>query len=220
MQIHTGKLYKNKTLKYLYPSLKFYGEDLTDNLRNLVKLAVGIGDTNDYTEEQNIYILLDTKPIMNKDYNVVSYSIKLQTFLEWFRLQKYYVKDYIVRVKNEGDKHMIVIRVPNTLCTAFNNFIKGKYSKMYSNTQIEFYFGDRVIQDKDVEEIINKELRGIRGVLTKDKTSMREHIVRVNKDFNTNIKLEEVFEVFECDYPLRLSEEIFNYEKKEGDLWN
>ena len=46
MQIQSGKLYENRTWKYLYPCLKVYGSTLKTYLNIFFKLAVGLGDHN------------------------------------------------------------------------------------------------------------------------------------------------------------------------------
>ena len=45
MEIHSGKLFKNKTWRYLYPTLKYYGPDLDNYITSFIKLSIGIGDT-------------------------------------------------------------------------------------------------------------------------------------------------------------------------------
>ena len=56
MQIQSGKLYENRTWKYLYPCLKCYGPELMDFLSSFFKLGVGIGDFNIPTEGNSIFI--------------------------------------------------------------------------------------------------------------------------------------------------------------------
>ena len=63
MDIVIGKLYINRTVKYLVPGLGFYGPTLKTKLNLIFKLAFGVHDTlleGSYLEGQkNIYILVD-----------------------------------------------------------------------------------------------------------------------------------------------------------------
>ena len=45
MEIEVGKLYPNKTFKYLVPALNYYGETLKVKMNLVQKLAFGIYDT-------------------------------------------------------------------------------------------------------------------------------------------------------------------------------
>lgn len=213
MQIHRGLLYKNRTLKYLYPSLYFYGEELINRLKKVTKLAIGIGDANIYIEKQGIYILFDTI-ISNIDYE--TYRVNIQSLLDWIREQPYYISDYMYG----KDYHMIIIEFPKNHNTIFNNFIKGKYSKMYTASQVWDLFKNQTHSDKTTEIAINKKLNDIRNILLRDSLCVEKHLSEINKDFKSKLTLYDFKEPLEADYPIRLSEEIFNYEKIKGDLWN
>ena len=217
MQIYTGKLYSNRTLKYLYPALIFYGEDLLNKLRNLTKLAVVIGDSSIHIEKQCIYVLIDT---ITSKVSIDTYRIRLQEFLEWFRKQPYYVSDYLCNLSEYNNYHMIVIEFPKKHHTIFNNFIKGKYSKMYTESEVYSIFGNRSLEDKTTELIINDKLQKVRNVLLRDRMTVEKHLAEINKDFNSKLTIEDFKEPLEADYPIRLSEEVFKYEKVKGDLWN
>ncbi len=217
MQIYTGKFYSNRTLKYLYPALIFYGEELLNKLRSLTKLAIGIGDSSIHIEKQCIYVLLDT---ITSKVDLDTYRTKLQEFLEWFRQQPYYVSDYLCNLSEYNNYHMIVIEFPRNHHITFNNFIKGRYSKMYTESEVYEVFGNRTLEDKTTELIINDKLQQVRNVLLRDRMTVEKHLAEINKDFNSKLTLEDFKEPLEADYPMRLSEEVFSYEKVKGDLWN
>ena len=217
MQIYTGNFYLNRTFKYLYPALTLYGNELIDKLRILTKLAVGIGDSSIHIEKQCIYVLLDTT---TSNISFDSYRIKIQQFLEWIREQPYYISDYLCNLSEYNNYHMVVIEFPRNHHTIFNNFIKGRYSRMYTREEIYSIFGNQKLENKTNEIIVNKKLEEIRNVLLRDRITVKKHLGEVNKDFNSKLTLEDFKEPLEADYPIKLSEEIFNYEKIKDDLWN
>ncbi len=68
MKIVTGKIYVNKTKKYLLPIVKDYGNELISKLSSVHKLAMGINDDiipEYFNFKNHIFILVDVsiKPI-------------------------------------------------------------------------------------------------------------------------------------------------------------
>ena len=63
-------------------------------------------------------------------------------------------------------------------------------------------------------------MNDIRNILLRDSLCVEKHLSEINKDFKSKLTLSDFKEPLEADYPIRLSEEIFNYEKIKGDLWN
>ena len=64
MQIQDGKLYLNRTWKYIYPALRVYGFQPISYLNDLIKQGVGIHDINFNDEEPHIpkiFILIQTQ---------------------------------------------------------------------------------------------------------------------------------------------------------------
>ena len=115
---------------------------------------------------------------------------------------------------------MVVLKIPYVFKDALYNFIKGKYSLMYSEEQVKKYFGSRKFENKTIEIEINKILKSTKDVFLKDEKRKKAFIKRVNLDFDTKIKEDMLNEDFELDYPPRFSEEIFGYIPAKGDLWN
>ena len=95
MQIQSGKLYENRTWKYLFPCLKFYGPELMSKLSSFFKLAVGVNDYNKKEKQACIYILVDTNIAIASDVERAEYKHKFAQFLDWLSYKPYFVSDYI-----------------------------------------------------------------------------------------------------------------------------
>ncbi len=210
MQIQSGKLYENRTWKYLYPCLKHYGDELMDKLSSFFKVAVGVHDHNRKEDGNCIYILIDTNIPLASDYDRQEYKRKFTKFLDWVSYKHYYVTDYIF----EKDKHMIVLRLPHDYDITYINFVNGKYSKMYPQRVVNEYFKYITISNKEIEDRQNSKIRTTRAILTKNKSYLPTFVDIVNKDFNTDITVED-YKDAELDYPPKKEEEIFNYSKEE-----
>lgn len=220
MEIHSGKLFKNKTWRYLYPTLKYYGPDLDNYITSFIKLSIGIGDINVAFEEDNLFILFDVELKNHMQINLQKYREKFQQFLHFVKIQHYYTSDYVYKYDKFSTGHIVVLKIPYIFKNAMYNFIKGKYSLMYSEEQIKKYFGFRKFDNKTLEREVNKIIKSTRDVFLKDEKRKKAFIKRVNFDFDTNIKEEMFNDNFELDYPPRFSEEIFNYTPSKGDFWN
>ena len=213
MQIQSGKLYENRTWKYVYPCLKSYGGVLKGYLNSLYKMAVTLGDNNaDFEERHCIYILVDTN-ISTTQTSVGSYRENLSKFLDWVRFQPYYVIDYIFDGLETSEKHMIVLRIPDTYTKAVEKFKKGRYSEMYSSKEIRELFPYVSIDNKEIETRINTKTKQVRNVLTKNKEYLPIFQKQVNEEFGVKCSLKDL-EDHELDFPPVLKEEIFNFEKE------
>lgn len=211
MHIQNGKLYENKTWRYLYPCLKFYSTELINYLSTFFKLGVGISDYNVETEDNCIFILIDTDMRLKNKVESDKYKLNFSKFLDWLKYQPYYVKDYIYSDFDSGEKHMIVLKIPQAHDTTFLSFIRGEYSKMYTKGQIANYFKNISIPtNKEAEKGVNNRLEKVRKILSKDSTYRDEFVEIVNKDFGTSVK-SLYFTEAELDYPPKLEEETFNY---------
>jgi len=188
MELEIGKLYRNRTLKYLVPALNFYGPTLKTKFGLIQWLAVGVHDKlidGSYLEgQQNLFILVD-KFVRPDSY---------QNFIDWIAYQPFFVTTYQVQ---EERFTMLVIAFPYQLADAFDKFKQGKYSKMYSEEEIRNFFGEKP---------------EARKVLKRYNEAKYEFTVLVKKTYGTDL-VEEDFkkEVFEYDLPPVPKEEIFNY---------
>lgn len=213
MQIQSGKLYENRTWKYLYPCLRSYGSTLKSYLNTLYKLSVGIGDYNIDVEEQLcIYILIDTN-IVTPQTSLVNYRENIASFLDWFRFQPFFVADYLFDSEEGKEKHMLVIKIPNSHIKTYQKFIKGKYSEMYSSKEILEYFPYISLDNKEIEVKINNKAKIIRSILNKKSDYLPVFQKQLNEEFGVNCSLNDLKD-HELDFPPDLKEEIFNYKKE------
>lgn len=213
MQIQSGKLYENRTWKYLYPCLKHYGPELMNYLTSFFKLGVGVADSNVSVEGNCIFILIDTNLVLSNSIETAKYKANFSKFLDWLKYQYFYVKDYVYEDLGTGEKHMIVLKLPHKYDLTYMSFIKGKYSQMYTQKEINDYFGYISIpSNKESEKKVNEKLSITRKILQKDLSYLKNFVEIVNKNFETNVT-EKDFKDAELDYPPKLSEEMFNYKK-------
>ena len=192
MQIELGKIYVNKTYKYLLPCLKMHGPTFVVKLNSIFNLAFGLHDClldgSDYQQQKLIYILSD------KLYQ----PAKFQNFLNYVKCQDYYVTDYAYDDIEKGRKHMVVIKFPEKYNDIYDKFKKGKYSKMYCKDEIEQFFP----KDSEVKRILVKSL------------SMRDvFIQKVFDSFGTTLSHKDLKdENIEYDFPPEKQKEFFNYQ--------
>lgn len=212
MQIQSGKLYENKTWNYLYPCLKSYGSTLMKHLNSFYKLGVGIKDHNIDIEEGNcIYILLNTN-LSSPQISLINYRENFSKFLDWIRFQPYYVIDYVYDGLDKGEKHMLVLKIPDSYNKAYSRFLKGKYSEMYTSKEINELFPLSKLDNKDLENKINSRLQKVRNVLFRNSNYLETFRKQVNEEFGVNCSLNDLKD-HELDFPPDLKEESFNYLK-------
>ena len=132
MEIKSEKLYENRTWKYLYPCLKYYGSELSGYLTSFFKLGVGISDSNVSVEGNCIFILIDTNLTLINNVETIKYKANFSKFLDWLKYQHFYIRDYIYEDLGSGEKHMIVLKLPHRYDLSYMFFIKFKYSIMYT----------------------------------------------------------------------------------------
>lgn len=200
MEIEIGKLYVNRTLKYLVPALNYYGPTLKTKLNLVFKLAFGIHDSlleGSYLQGQkNIFILVDK--LVRPDL--------YQNFMDWVKHQEYYVTDYAYDsiLEHNSRKQMIVLAFPSKLYDAYDKFLLGKYSLMYTKKEIQEYFGDE-----------NK--AGARHVLTKSVFAKNQFKTQIKQTFGTELEEKDFRQgSWEFDLPPNSEEEFFNTWKPKG----
>lgn len=195
MDIQLGKVYVNKTYKYLIPCLKLYGDTFVTKLNSVFNLAFGIHDTvldaTEYEGQKLIYILSD------KLYQ----AAKFQNFLNYVKHQPYYVMDYAFDDQERGRQHMLVIKFPESHFDVYDKFIDGKYSKMYTKDEVNKFFR------KEGES---------RDVVTRSKKMIPVFIERIKASFGETTKITEQEisrEGMEYDFPPEQQKEFFNYKR-------
>lgn len=194
MEIEIGKLYINRTVKYLVPGLSFYGPTLKTKLNLVFKLAFGIHDTlldgSHLEGQKNIFILVDK--LVRPDL--------FQNFMDWVKHQEYYVTDYTYDaiMESHSRKHMVVLAYPPSMGDSYDKFLLGKYSKMYTKKEILTYFSE----ENKVEA---------RQVLSKTMIARQKFISLVKLTFGTQLEPQDFLEgSWEYDLPPNQEEEFFN----------
>lgn len=194
MKIEIGRLYINKTVKYLVPSLGFYGPTLKTKLNMVNKLAFGIHDNliegTHLAGQRNIFILLDrlVRPEL------------YENFMSWIKHQDYYVADYPYDDVQEAysRKHMLIISYPEKLGDVYDKFLLGKYSKMYSKEEIELYFQE---EGKAMAK----------HVLCRTAFAKNSFTFAVRDRFGTDLEEQDfLIDHWEYDFPPNAEEEFFN----------
>ena len=180
MKITYPHFYKNKTFYYLFPVLTVLPLNVKQLIRKVFKLAVGVNDTLFQKEEGRfIFILTSNK----------HEPINFEIFLKEIKTISDYVTDYSVT----NNTHMIVLKIPKGFEETFDNFIAGRYSKMYTE---EFLLSNTKVFNPVILDIL----------LLKDsaKNNYMKHLENV-WGITDNVDLTEY------DEPPKCVEEIFNY---------
>ena len=194
MEIEIGKLYINRTVKYLVPGLGFYGPTLKTKLNLVFKLAFGVHDTllegSHLEGQKNIFILVDklVRPEL------------FQNFMDWVKHQEYYVTDYAYDAIMEAHsrKHMIVLAYPSSMGDTYDKFLRGKYSKMYTKKEVTDYF----LEESKTEA---------RQVFYKTVHAKDRFISLIKKTFGTQLEPQDFLKgSWEFDLPPSKEEEFFN----------
>lgn len=190
MMFNKTKL-ENKTWKYLYLSvLRGWDEELKIVLNRANKTRVAIQDTiasKEIKQDLRPKIFIEVLPDM-------FFKLFYNQDLPLLRKHKSYVGDYSTFV-GEEQRHVIVLALPEKFNQAYQQFLKGKYSKMYSLEEIaELYVSDN--------------FREYKNILFKTDSAKEKFIELLNKEFQTDF-FPDPGEA-EFDLPLIAEEEIFN----------
>jgi hypothetical protein len=205
MKIQIGKLYINNTRRYLFPVIKYYGEEFTNKINKLFKVGIGIGDiiTNkcNIRHEKHLFILVDTLPS----------SADFALALKYFKNHPSYEDDYAFDQIHKGRLHMLVIKVPDEFLETIDKFKAGEYSRMYSPEQIKNLFSY-----KGDDEIVKKMYEITQKVLIHDHNYSIEFAKKIKKEFALE-ELPEIKADQEFELPILLQEEFFNVTQTENE---
>lgn len=193
MQIKYGKRYKNKTSMYLLPCLlEGYNKAFSIKMKEMFILGCGLKDLSiknnpnfDFTGKRPIFVLIDKVSVKNKSEN----------FIYWVRYQSYFIRDYPMDLI--GRAHMIILDFPSKYSNAYDKFLEGKYSEMFTKQEIEKLF------QKDTYEY---------KVLVKDKSLIPIFAEKLRETFELSSFREEDLIDNELEFPyiLQQEEEYFN----------
>lgn len=202
----------NQTRKYLVQQLITYGVEFMANLRknNILVYAIqdyGINKTEGSRKiEPFVYMLFDVNG--HKKYgnylNVHNSRNEFAKSLQFFQKHSSYITDYCYDSNKTGHYHVVVVKLP--FVEKFHYFMKGEYSKMYSEQEIDQWFIKNIVKKENKKEV---------SYLT-DQYSVLSH----NSDYYEIFK-QQVYEEFgtildgdktvEYDFPPHFNNEILRY---------
>ncbi len=196
MKIEFGKVFNNKTWRFLRPIVRGYGEVFIDKFTYQVyKLAYGIMDVNlEGTKilegKRPIFIMLDA--MVNRR--------EFMNFMDWIKYQPYYITDYMVDLENPR-LHMIVLEAPEEYHKAYDKFCVGLYSEMFTPEELE-----KLIDDKTTVAY---------KVMSRDPKYKNTFLKKVEREFSVSLQgtdRQEFLERAELEFPYSLNkeDEIFN----------
>jgi hypothetical protein len=202
MEIKKDSLIVNKTRKYLYPIINYYGDKFVGIMNSLNKAGIGIGDMilerSGITHERHLFILINLK----KTYLS---GVNFPEVLNLLREHHSYEDDY--RYDLTGKYHMIVIKIPDKYVSSFENFKQSQFSKMFSEEEIDLLFKNKIKNDD-----YQKQINDIKSILKKDVEYQKEFRKLISQKFK--MKLEEIHPdalTGELDFNIKNKEEKFNY---------
>lgn len=192
-RIKTDKdVYFNRTIRYIAPIMKLYGEELTQHFNSIKWAAFGINDKN-YKEE------LDDGQCIFCLCKITNYRV-FNKFMDYLRNQSFYFDDYIYSIQKK--LHMIVINNPRKQIIPL--FLEGKYSQMFSQEDI-----DRIYLKKIKVNGVEK-YTDVYSVLTKFDAYKQTFLNNLYTEFGYS----GLDGDFEFDLPPLINEEIFNYDEE------
>lgn len=206
MNIKKGHFYENKTKRFLFPSLRGHGNVFVKKFSKVHKLAVGIHDSildgSDLSNERTILVMLD-KTYVPKIY---------QEFMSWLQYQPYYKGTYCPDPDfRTSFKQIIVLNIPELFYNAYDSFLEGKYSNMYSKDEVDSLFITKLNKENAKRDY---------GILTKSQEAYNKFFEKNKEIFNAKKLEKSTFQPDDYEFPLVMKEEIFNYNKGERTFFN
>lgn len=181
--------------------MKDYGSTFTTKTQSVFKLAFGIGDAlmdkESINKEKAIFILIDKKVQPNA----------FRNFMTWIVNQEYYLFDYPFDDVIKGRKHMLVLKIPDQYDKAYEHFLKGEYSKMYTLEEVDRLFAIGRYGDPDVAILRSQS----RDVILKSISMRKPFIQKLKESFGDLDIKESDLTGKELDFPIEKQKEIFNY---------
>lgn len=215
IEIESGYVFGNKTFKYLYPVLNSYSKEFAAKHTKVAQqlCAAAISDVK-YVKakggieyDTHLFLVYDENgrfDLERKRYNNIQYGRQVfKEFLQFAREYTHYVDDYYFE-KIKGHLHCVVFKVPKRFHGAIEQLKCSTYSKMYSNKDLI----DINIHPKN--RLKQPDFRY--GILRRTLEYMEIFESILQERFNSNIELDKD-DPREYDFPFKLEDEIFNYDK-------
>lgn len=212
--------HKNKTGRYLRPVLGYYSEKYPEffNLQKVCHpIVYGVADffyddiTDNFKETiiQNncLYIMLDLNGVyaFNKYIRKDFYRLNTLEFVKKFQALNVIKDFYPFDGDVDSQFWIITISIPEIFQNLMYNFLEGKYSKMYSSLQINYYIKKYIVVGNQ------KAANPIYQVLTKDESYKKIFEKNLIKEFRLKSDF-TVADDIELDTPPILKDECFNLE--------
>lgn len=179
MTFYLGEIVHNATYRFFAPILNTFSQTFLQQYRQVVPhvMAYAIGDVSfdKAKNKQHHYLLfvafnVHGKFIPEKKLYVNAKQGRLQfkAFLDYIKKSKYYYDDYVI----DSVIHAVVIKVPSEYNEVYDNFVKGKYSKMYREGLLMKLFSNRdnlavLRKEKYYQEVFREKIKHKFGVTDK-----------------------------------------------------
>lgn len=217
-RINTDNTVMNKTRLYLVQQLQHYGNEFVEHIAksNIVCFAIqdyGINTTEDLRKiESSVYILFDVNG--NKSFgnyeNIHKGRYTFHETLKYYQNHSSYVTDYCYDSNKTGHLHVIVVKLP--FPEKMDLFLKGQYSKLYSEEELSKWFIKHIdqveiIKGKKIKtQIITDQYK----VLTHDESYFPTFKEKILAEFGTKLNDGDV--IMEYDFKPTNYKEILRYE--------
>ena len=189
MNLQLNTHYSNKTWRFLFPCLRAHGEEFMEKIATISIMAVGVG-CGQLDESPNLYILYNKEFKQEALYSLLAYLHKEGLLVESFS----YDKDI-----RDGLQTMLVVKLPEEFHEAYQHFINGYYSQMFSIEQIEELFAYKLWFPET-------------SILGKEDESGKKFLQKVNEEYGSTVKFGDI-QHWEYESPIVLKEEVFNYDR-------
>ena len=196
----------NNTGQLLSPVMNCFSNDLKQAVVNSNLLCWAVGDcvhSKIYKKEKLepcLFLLIDRNGEWLEDKKrYLSIKSSRQTFnrnLKVMRKDPHYITDYSWSYLN--NRHVVAFHIPKKYYNAFNSFVKGEYSKMYS--------------EQDLEVLKMKSNRVTMSIVTKDRSLIPFFEKGLNDYYRSSIELPDDFDG-ELSLPFIPDREIFNWHR-------
>ena len=212
-KINTSDIVMNKTRSYLVQQLQYYGDEFVGHIAKNRIIAFTIGDYGHGSEklEPYIYMLFDVNG--EKKYgNYLSINKGRYIFhetLQYYQHHTSYVQDYCFDSNKTGHLHVVVIKLP--FPEKFDLFLEGKYSKMYSEDELNKWF----IKEFKITEIVKGKKKVLLEknsqyqVLTHDTSYFPKFKEEIKNEFGTILSDEDIH--VEYDFKPSLKKETLRH---------
>jgi hypothetical protein len=179
MTFYLGEIVYNVTYRFFAPILNTFNQTFLQNYRQVVPhvMAYAIGDVlfDKAKGKKHKYLLfvafnIHGKFIPNKKIYVNAKEGRrtFKAFLDYIKKSKYYYDDYII----DSVIHAVVIKIPDEFKTTYDNFVVGKYSKMYKDNLLKVLFSNKdnlavLKKERHYQEVFKEKIKSKFGVTDK-----------------------------------------------------